>query len=121
MEIVSTTIGAGWIAAGLLTIGLAIPLPQGKVGRNALYGARFRQSFQSDDAWFAINRYGAKRMILWALPMIIIGIAALTIPLQTRPVLALLLGFAPLVFVLIPTLDTWNFARRYTENRSSIR
>jgi hypothetical protein len=120
MDIVSMTIAGGWIAAGLLTIGLAIPLLQGKIGRNALYGARFRKSFQSDDAWFAINRYGAKRMILWALPMILVGITTLTIPLQSRPVFALLLGLAPLVFVLIPALDTWNFARRYTENGSSV-
>jgi hypothetical protein len=117
MDIVAITIGVGWIAVGLVTVGLAIPLLQGKVGRNALYGVRFRQSFQSDEAWFAINRYGAKRMILWALPMIVMGVATLAVPLQTRPVMALLFGFVPLVFVLIPVVDTWQFARRYTEDR----
>jgi SdpI/YfhL protein family len=116
MDLVAITIGVAWIAVGLLTIALAIPLFQGRVGRNALYGVRFRQCFQSDDAWFAINRYGAKRMMVWALPMVASGALAFLIPLQTRPVLALLIGLTPLVFILIPVLDTWQFARRYAEN-----
>jgi hypothetical protein len=117
MDPVAITIGVGWMAVGLLTIGLAIPLLQGNIGRNALYGVRFRQSFQSEEAWFAINRYGAKRMIIWALPVIAIGVATLPFPLQRHPLLALLFGFAPLVFVLIPAIDTWYYARRYTVNR----
>ncbi len=107
------------MAVGLLSMGLAVPLLQGKVGRNALYGVRFRQSFQSDEAWFAINRYGAQRMMIWALPMIAIGIAVLFLPLQTRPFWALLLGFLPLAFVLIPAIDTWHYARRYSSDRCS--
>ena len=116
MDAVAITVGVGWIAVGLITIGLAIPLLQGKVGRNALYGVRFKQSFQSDDAWFAINRYGAKRMMIWALPMVVTGIATLLVPLQTHPFLALLVGLAPLLFILVPVLDTWQFARRYAKN-----
>jgi SdpI/YfhL protein family len=85
MDPVAITISVGWIAAGLLKIGLAIPLLQGKVRRNALYGVRFRQSFQSDEAWFVINRYGAKRMIIWALPMIVLGVATIAFPLQRYP------------------------------------
>src|SRR4030095_2737168 len=69
MDPVAITIGIGWIAVGLISIGLAVPLVQGKVRRNALYGMRFPQSFQSDAAWFAINRYGARRLMIWALPM----------------------------------------------------
>src|SRR5436305_318054 len=102
MDTVATTIGVAWIAVGLLTIGMAIPLLQGKVGPNAQFGIRFRECFQSNEAWFAINRYGAKRMIIAAVPMIVSGVATLFIPLQTRPSWALLLGLAPLAFILIP-------------------
>jgi SdpI/YfhL protein family len=115
MDAVAITIGVAWIAAGLLSIGLAIPLLHGKVGPNGHFGIRFRECFQSNEAWFAINRYGAKRMITWALPMIVIGVATLFIPLQTRPMWALLFGLVPLAFVLIPVLSTWKYARRYTE------
>lgn len=117
MNPVAITIGLGWSIAGLVSIGAALPLLQGKVGRNALYGVRFPQSFQSDNAWFAINCYGAKRMILWALPMIAAGIAAFWLPRQASPLVVLICGFAPLLCVVIPVIDTWLFARRYAAAR----
>ena len=109
-------VGGAWSIAGLLCIVLAVPLVRGQVGRNALYGVRFPQSFQSDDAWFAINRFGGKRMIVWSIPMIIVGIISLFLPLRMHPGLGLALAFAPLSFVLIPLLETWRFARRYPSN-----
>jgi uncharacterized membrane protein len=113
MDPVAITIGVCWIVVGLICVGLAVPLVQGKVRQNALYGVRFPQSFQSDEAWFAINRYGAKRLMIWAMPMIVAGVTACFLPLQTRPWAALLCGLLPLAFVLIPLLEAWNFARQY--------
>ena len=115
MDAVATTVGLSLIAMGVVSIGLAIPLLQGKIGRNAMYGMRFRQSFQSDAAWFAINRYGAKRMIAWAAPIIALGCAALFLPLSAHPTFSLLFACLPLGFLLIAVLDTWRFAKQYAE------
>src|SRR5436309_1866622 len=95
MDPVAITIGCAWTLAGLLIIVLAIPLVSGGVGRNRLYGIRLRQSFQSDDAWYAINRFGGKQLIVWAVPLIPVGIACLFLPLQSHPGLALTIGLAP--------------------------
>lgn len=62
MDPVSVTVGLGWSIAGLICLGLSIPLMRGRVGRNRVYGVRFSQSFQSDEAWAAINRFGGKRL-----------------------------------------------------------
>jgi hypothetical protein len=113
MDAVAVTIGLSWTLIGLLCIALAIPLIKGKVPRNSLYGVRFPQSFQSDEAWLAINRYGGRRMILWAIPLIAVGVASFFLPLQSHPGFTLALGFAPLVFVLIPVIESWRFARRW--------
>lgn len=113
MDAVAITVGVAWTLAGLLFLGMAIPLIQGRVGRNGVYGVRFPQSFQSDDAWFAINRYGGKRMAFWSLPLIAVGVVSFFLPLQSRTGLTLALGFAPLVFILIPVIESWRFARRY--------
>jgi hypothetical protein len=113
MDEVALIVGSSWIAVALLTIGLAIPLWQGKIRRNAFYGMRFSQSFASDEAWYAINRYGAKRMILWAPMLLAVGLITLLLPLGTHPGLTLFLGFAPLVFVTAPVIAAWRFARRY--------
>jgi hypothetical protein len=113
MDPVSMTVGISWTVAGLLCIALGIPLARGHVGRNALYGVRLPQSLQSDEAWFAINRFGGKRLIVWSLPLIVVGVVSFFLPLRGRTGLTLTLGFAPLLFILIPAVEIWRFARRY--------
>jgi uncharacterized membrane protein len=113
MDPIAVTIGISWTVAGLLCLGLAIPLIRGLVRPNRLYGVRFPQSFQSDEAWFAINRFGGKRLAIWSIPLVVIGLVTFFLPLQKHPRLTWVLGFVPLVFVLIPILQTWRFARRY--------
>ena len=93
-------------------MGLAVPLARGHVRRNVLYGVRIAESLRSDEAWAEINRYGGRRMIIWSLPLIAVGIAAFFLPLRSRTGLTMFLGFAPLVFVLAPVVETWRFARR---------
>jgi hypothetical protein len=113
MDSVAITVGASWTLIGLVIITLAIPLTQGRIPRNGLYGIRFPQSFQSDDAWFAINRFGAKRMMIWSIPIIFVGIISLFLPLRSHTALTLTLGYTPLIFILIPVLESWRFARNY--------
>ncbi len=113
MDAVAITVGISWTVIGLLCAGLAIPLVRGQVGRNAFYGVRFPQSFQSDDAWFTINRFGGKRLIVWSIPLIATGIISFFLSLQSHTGLTLTLGLAPLIFVLIPVFESWRFARRY--------
>lgn len=113
MDPVSITIGLSWCISGLLLMVLSVPLARGKVGRNFVYGVRFPQSFQSDDAWHAINRFGGRRMILWSVPIIAVGVVSFFIPLESRTTLSLLLGFGPMAFVVIPAIESWRFAQRY--------
>jgi hypothetical protein len=112
LQPINIVIGTGWIIAGLVALGLSIPLMANRIGPNPLYGIRFRESFQSDQAWYAINQFGGKRMALWSLPQIACGIAAYFLPLDNNPTLTLVAGLAPLAFVLVPVLETWRFAKR---------
>lgn len=113
MDPVATIIGVDWILAGLLVIGTSVPLARGRVGRNGLYGIRLRKSLESDDAWYAINRYGGRRLILWALPLLPIGAACLFLPLRGRPAEAIAVSLLPLIFIAIPAFQSWRFARRW--------
>lgn len=113
MDPVALTIGLSWTIGGLLCAALAVPLVRGRVKPNVLYGVRFAQSFQSDDAWYAINRFGGKRMLVWSAPMIAAGVVAFFLPLRSHTALTFAAGLGPLIFVLIPTLESWRFARRY--------
>ena len=114
MDLISIIVGSSWIIAGLVIIGVSIPLARGLVGRNRLYGVRLAASMKSDDAWYAINRFGGKRMIVWAVPLIVVGVVCFFIPLQQHFALALIFGFVPLIFVIIPIIEMYRFASRYT-------
>ena len=112
MDPVSITVGLGWTIAGAICILLAIPLVRGQIGRNSFYGVRVRQAFESDEAWQAINRYGGKQMIGWSIPLVVIGLVSFFLPLQSNDALTIVLGFAPMIFILIPVFNTWRFAQR---------
>jgi len=100
------------ICAGLLIIALSIPLLKGKIKMNSLYGVRFAKSFASESHWYKINRYGAKQMILWAVLIVLVGIAAFFLPLQENSPLTLVIAFAPVILVLIPSVQSYRYAKR---------
>ena len=112
MSTINIVIGTAWVVAGLVSLGLSLPLIAKLVGRNSLYGVRFPEAFQSDEAWFAINRFGGRRFALWSLAQIAYGIGTYFMPLGNNAVFTILVGVVPIAFVLIPMFETWRFARR---------
>lgn len=62
------------IVASLLIVGVSIPLVLRKITMNHFYGIRFPQSFKSNEAWYEINEYGGKALIVSMLPNIGYGI-----------------------------------------------
>jgi len=113
MDPVAMIIGVSWTLTGLLVIAVSIPLVRGWVGRNGWYGVRLPQSFQSDDAWLAINRFGGKRLIVWSVPLVIVGMVSLFLPLQSHPAAALAVGFVPCICIVMAGFEIFHFARRY--------
>lgn len=113
MDSIALIIGISWILIGLICIGLAIPLRRGRIRRNAFYGIRFPQSYKSDEAWFAINRYGATQLMIWSVPIILVGVLALFLPLKSHPQWSIWVGYGPMVFLLNAVIRSWRFARRF--------
>lgn len=78
---------------------------------NHFYGIRFAKSFESEENWYKINTYGAKRLILWSVAIIVIGIITFFIPLQGRTGLTMFLVHTPLI-VLIPAVESYLYAKK---------
>ena len=112
MDALSITLGLGETLGGLICIGLSIPLLRGRIKRNPLYGVRLRQSMQSEEAWYAINRYWAKRMIAWGIPLVIIGIPTFFFPFRRHLWAAWIVMAVALAAVSIPAVQSWLYARR---------
>jgi hypothetical protein len=102
------------IAVAIVFVGISIPLVLGKIPMNSSYGFRFAKSFESDDLWFRINRYGGRQLILWSIPIALLGLAALLFPIMaSRPVHFLLLTCAaPLAFIIAAAVSCYMFAKR---------
>ncbi|MBF0224899.1 MAG: SdpI family protein [Desulfobacterales bacterium] len=110
MDNQSLFLSIGNILTGILIIGICIPLLKGKIKMNKWYGMRFKKSFESEENWYKINTYGAKRMIIWSSVLVMIGIINLWLPISGRNGLILLFGFAPLV-ILIPIIECYLFMK----------
>jgi hypothetical protein len=65
-----------FVFSGLLMAALALPLLRGSIGRNAWYGIRTPASMASDEAWYAINRQGARPLIFCGLATVVLSMSA---------------------------------------------
>ena len=106
MTALNIAIAVSNVGCALIGILLSRPLVRGKVSMNHFYGVRFKRSFESDEIWYEINRYGGQRMILWSYPILGLGLVALVTP----PALTLILAFAPMLY-LIPCIESYRHLR----------
>ncbi len=95
------------ILLAILVVVLVIPMRQGKVPRNGVYGARFAASLESDEKWYPTNRYAADRMTLWSIPAALSGLLALS----GSPLMLILAILAPALMYGIACWESWKFAR----------
>lgn len=97
-----------FVVLGLLVFAASIPLYLGKIRMNPVYGFRMRRAFESEEHWYAINRYGAVTLMWWAAFIMIVGVTCLFVEPQHVPVVAKS-GF---LSVLIPVVLTMRYAKR---------
>jgi len=57
------------LLAAIVTIAISVPLILRKVKMNHWYGVRIPAAFESEEAWFDINRYGGRLLLLWGVAM----------------------------------------------------
>ncbi len=112
MSEIGLAIGISNVVVALIGLLLALPLLRGKVKMNRLYGVRFRRSFESDELWYAINRYGARRLILWSLVLAAVGLASPFVVNEQRILVTIVLALAPAVLYGIGCLESYRYAQR---------
>lgn len=55
------------LVAAVIAIGVAVPLTRRRVKMNHWYGVRIPAAFESEEAWFDINQYGGRLLMVWGL------------------------------------------------------
>ncbi len=64
---------------GLLIALISVPLLLRAVPPNRWYGVRVPAAFVSSENWYAINEFGAKRLMGLALALVVLGLVALSL------------------------------------------
>ena len=77
---------------------------------NKYYGFRIKKAFESEENWYKINKYGAKRFLFWSIPMLIIGAIVFFIPINEYSAVFWIFLLAPLI-ILIPVIETLQYAK----------
>ena len=111
MTTAALVLGISDIMASVVFILISIPLLKRKIPMNRWYGARFKKSFESDENWYLINAYSAKQLILWSIPLLVIGVVTLFLPLKENTGLFTTLACAPLL-IGVPCLLSYRYARK---------
>jgi uncharacterized membrane protein len=94
------------IGCALLIIGISIPLVKHKIKMNYLYGIRIKKSFESEDSWYKINEYGGKQLIIWSIPMILVGLICFFVQIDdtNKDLLSFVFGVFPIAACIAVTV-----------------
>lgn len=104
-------LGASNIFVALLVIAISIPLVYNKIPMNRVYGVRFKQSFASEETWYKINAYGGRQLIVWSIPLLLLGVATFFLPLAEKQFWITVIACAPLIY-LVPALISYMYAKQ---------
>ncbi|MHB1000167.1 MAG: SdpI family protein [Armatimonadota bacterium] len=105
-------IGLEIISMAVIMFLLMIPMYKGSVGPNNYMGFRIKKSFESDELWYKINKYGARQMMIWSAALVIIGIASFFIPFNpAKPWTVFILLGAEIFILFIPIIQTLIYAK----------
>jgi uncharacterized membrane protein len=110
MNPVNLVLSLAYIFCGILVTVVCMPLVKGKVKMNLFYGVRIKKSFESEENWYRINKFGAEKLIAWAVLLIVIGIVSLFFPFNSQYAMYIFAG-VPVVTIIVPVLQVFIYVR----------
>lgn len=111
MEATNLLLGLSNLFVSFLIIGISIPLVMGKVPINKMYGIRFRKSYETEETWYKVNHYGGKQLIIWSIPLALLGFFTLFLTIKENVFLISLIACAPLI-VLVPVFKSYRYSKK---------
>lgn len=78
---------------------------------NDRYGVRFKKSYESEQHWYKINRYGAQQLIKWSMVLLIIGVVTFFVPFGDEEIWIVIYSFMPAYLVIPAVVKTYRYAK----------
>ena len=101
-----------YILLGIVFTIVLLPLLFGKVKMNHIYGIPLEESYKSEENWKKINKYGAGRLMIWSLLLIVLGLIILEFQPITNYAYFIASIILPGALFAIPMLDIYNYAKK---------
>lgn len=90
------------IGSSVVMSGLCVPLMQGAVKMNSIFGIRTKKAFKSKENWDAINKFGGKAFMVCGVCLAAVFVP-LTILFRHKPEILILIAYAP-IFYIVPVI-----------------
>jgi hypothetical protein len=115
MEAENVIFGVMYAVVGMVLLAISIPLKDGEVAMNHVFGVRMRKSFTSEKNWFLMNSYGGKQLFRWSWVLFLVSIVALFFPFNGNDLFIALFAFMPLVVLSIPICLIVRYSRTLSD------
>ena len=78
------------LLCGGVTAALCVPLMQGKVGPNKIYGIRTRAAFSSEENWYRLQKSGGRIFVISSSIIAVVGALGFLVPAADLPIYAII-------------------------------
>jgi hypothetical protein len=106
---------AFYVGAGLLLIGLAVPLIRRKVRPNGWYGFRVRQTLADPDVWYAANAYAGNCPLVVGVITVLTAVGLHRVPGITLEAYALACGGIILTALAVCVIQCFRYLAKLTQ------
>ena len=103
--------------AGLIVIGISIPLILRRIPMNRFYGVRLPKSFASDANWYAINAYGGRVLAVAGAIISLVGLGIWLRP-PTSESSLVVVALSPAIVLVLSMIPVLMFARHLPSRRA---
>lgn len=111
MGLTSLLLGMFNLVVGVVVVLFSVPMARGKVSMNHVYGIRLAKSFESEENWDRMNRFGGRQFLIWGIALMLLGVVFLFLDLDSSLEYVILLGLTPLL-LFIPALRIVSYAKK---------
>lgn len=106
-----------FLVSGAVLIGMSIPLIQGRVAPNPLYGFRVRQTLEDSKVWYPANVYSGWWLLATGVAEVVVATALYFVPNLGVAVYASIVGGVTVAGVIIGLIQSFRYLHQLTKDK----
>ncbi len=106
-----------FLISGVILVAISIPLINGRIAPNALYGFRVRDTLDDPRTWYKTNTYSGKWLLATGLIFIAVCILAYNIPNISSDTYSLVCLAGFLIPMTIGVFMSWRYMKKVKKGR----